>query len=104
MRTGIRRGRSGSVWTAIAVVAVAVSGLAQQDGDQPGSAQSGRVTLAAGSVISVRIADEIDSSHGKVGDLYTGIVDPSVMVGGQVVIPRGTEAHMRVVEDKKGHH
>jgi hypothetical protein len=74
--------------------------------DQPNGAPSEarRVTLPAGSVISVRLADNVDSSHGHVGDLLTGTVDPSVLIGNQVVIPRGTEAHMRMVEDKKGHH
>src|SRR5579863_167945 len=88
---------------------------AQAPGNTPGdpsshaqasapSSRPGRVTLPAGTIISVRIADEVDSSHGKIGDLYTGSVDPSVLIGNQVAIPRGTEAHMRMVEDKKGGH
>lgn len=63
-----------------------------------------RVTLLAGATISVRIADVVDSSRGHAGDLYTGTVDPSVLVRDQVVIPRGTEAHVRMMEDKKGGH
>ena len=66
--------------------------------------QPARVTLSAGTTISVRVADAVDSSHGHVGDLLTGTVDPSVLVHDQVVIPRGTEAHVRMVEDKKGGH
>jgi hypothetical protein len=52
----------------------------------------------------VRIADEINSSHNHTGDLFTGIVDPSVMIHDRVVIPRGTEAHVRMAYDKKGGH
>jgi hypothetical protein len=63
-----------------------------------------RVTLPAGTVIEVRIADEVNSSHNHSGDLITGIVDPSVLVNNHVVIPRGTEAHVRMAEDKKGGH
>jgi hypothetical protein len=63
-----------------------------------------RITLSPGMVISVRIADKVDSSHGHSGDLLTGMVDPSLMVNNRVVIPRGTEAHVRMVEDKKGGH
>jgi hypothetical protein len=63
-----------------------------------------RVTLAPDTVISVRIADEINSSKNHTGDIFTGIVDPSVLVHDQVVIPRGTEAHIRMAEDKKGGH
>jgi len=60
------------------------------------------ITLPEGTVISVRIADKINSSHNQAGDIFIGTVDPSVLVDGYVVIPRGTEAHLRMVEDKKG--
>ena len=62
------------------------------------------VTLPSGYVIPVRLADEVDSSHDKAGELFTGTVDPSVLVNDHVVIPRGTEAHIRMVEGKKGGH
>ena len=65
---------------------------------------SDRITLTPGMVISVRIADKVDSSHEHTGDLLTGIVDPSLIVNDRVLIPRGTEAHVRMVEDKKGGH
>ncbi len=89
------------------------SGGAQEDAApaQPGQNQpvtsptdSGPITLSPGMVISVRIADKVDSSKGHSGDLLTGIVDPSLIVNGRVLIPRGTEAHVRMVEDKKGGH
>jgi len=60
------------------------------------------ITLTPGTTISVRIADTVNSNHNKAGDLVTGTVDPSVFISNQVVIPRGTEAHMRVMEDRKG--
>jgi hypothetical protein len=62
------------------------------------------VILPAGYVIPMRLADEVNSSHDKAGDLFTGTVDPSVLVHDHVVIPRGTEAHIRMVEAKKGGH
>ncbi len=68
------------------------------------SDDEGTVTLPSGYVIPVRLADEVNSSHDKAGDLFTGAVDPSVLVNDHVVIPRGTEAHIRMVEDKKGGH
>lgn len=63
-----------------------------------------RITLPTGTTISIRIADEVDSSHNHAGDLITGTVDPSVFIADHVVIPRGTEAHVRVTEDQKGGH
>lgn len=67
-------------------------------------AEGERVTLPPDTIISVRIADEINSSKNHTGDIFTGIVDPSVMVHENVVIPRGTEAHVRMAEDRKGGH
>jgi hypothetical protein len=78
---------------------------AQQDWDRTSTdTDSDAVTLPSGYVIPVRLADEVNSSHDKAGDLFTGTVDPSVLVHDHVVIPRGTEAHIRMVEDKKGGH
>jgi hypothetical protein len=63
-----------------------------------------RILLPAGTEISVRIADRVDTNHLHTGDLLTGIVDPSLMLNDRVVIPRGTEAHMHLAENKKGGH
>jgi hypothetical protein len=60
------------------------------------------VTLPVGTVISVRLADTVDSNHSHPGKESSGTVDPSVLVGNRVVIPRGTEAHIRMMAGKKG--
>jgi hypothetical protein len=79
--------------------------LARRDDRRSDVSQQGdRVTLPPGTIISVRIADEINSGKNHTGDIFTGIVDPSVLIHDQVVIPRGTEAHVRMAEDKKGGH
>jgi hypothetical protein len=67
-------------------------------------AEGERVTLLPDTIISVRIAGEINSSKNHTADIFTGIVDPSVLVHDRVMIPRGTEAHVRMAEDKKGGH
>jgi hypothetical protein len=78
---------------------------AQQDRDRTSAdTDSDTVILPSGYIIPVRLADEVNSSHDQAGDLFTGTVDPSVLVHDHVVIPRGTEAHIRMVEDKKGGH
>ena len=63
-----------------------------------------KIALPVGTEISVRIADRVDTNHLHSGDLLTGIVDPSLMYNNRVVIPRGTEAHVQLVENKKGGH
>jgi hypothetical protein len=62
------------------------------------------ITLPEGTVIPVRLADEVNSNKDKEGAMFTGTVDPSVLINDIVVIPRGTEAHIRMVERKKGGH
>src|SRR5690242_13677721 len=74
----------------------------QDDSNQRVSDSS--VTLPPGTVISVRIADEISSKRNHAGDIFTGTVDPSVFVEDRVVISRGTEAHIQMVDKKKGGH
>ncbi len=66
--------------------------------------QNERVTLPAGTVISIRLADTVNSNHNHPGDQFSGTVDPSVLVGDRVVIPRGTEARVRMAERRKGGH
>ena len=74
----------------------------QSPGDATAAHRDGTVTLPAGSAISVRIADEVNSNKNHPGDMFVGSVDPSVLVGDRVVIPRGTEAHVEMMDDKKG--
>src|SRR5215475_9547642 len=62
------------------------------------------ITLPEGFAIPVRISDEINSKHARAGEMYSGSVDPSVLVNDAVVIPRGTEAHIRLTHLKKGGH
>jgi hypothetical protein len=62
------------------------------------------ITLPEGFTIPVRITDEINSKHAHTGEMYSGSVDPSVLVNDVVVIPRGTEAHIRMNQLKKGGH
>ena len=76
----------------------------RDDGRSDVPEEGERITLPPDSIISVRIADEISSNKNHTGDIFTGIVDPSVLIHNQVVIPRGTEAHVRMAEDKKGGH
>src|SRR5262245_14348770 len=62
------------------------------------------ITLPEEFVIPIRITDEINSKHAHAGEMYSGSVDPSVLVNDVVVIPRGTEAHLRLTRLKKGGH
>lgn len=60
------------------------------------------MTLPEGTVIEMRMADKVNSNRNRPGDLFTGSVDPSILVENRVVIPRSTEAHIQMVDSKKG--
>ena len=75
---------------------------AQRPFEDDQTARGQVLTLPAGTVVSVRLADAVDSNKNHAGDHFSGAVDPSVLIANRVVIPRGTEAHVLMVDDKKG--
>jgi len=54
------------------------------------------VTIPAGTTLTVRMADSIDSDKSYAGETFRATVDSAVTVNGQVVIPQGAEAIGRV--------
>src|SRR5947209_19702127 len=63
------------------------------NGNAPSSGDYQPITLPEGATIPIRMSDDVNSNHDKPGTLFTGTVDPSVLINDVVVIPRGTEAH-----------
>jgi hypothetical protein len=86
----------------LGVALLAQRAPAQQPFGDDQTAQGQTLTLPAGTVVSVRLADSVNSNKSHAGDHFSGTVDPSVLIANQVVIPRGTEAHVLMVEDKRG--
>ena len=56
------------------------------------------VTLPAGTAINVRLTQAIDVDASKAGQTFKAIVDDPVMIGGNVVIPRGASATLQAVQ------
>ena len=57
--------------------------------------------IPAGTVISVRTIDRIDSKESGVGRTYQASLVDDVVVGGRTIAARGANAQLRVVEMKK---
>jgi hypothetical protein len=57
-------------------------------------------TVPAGSVITVRMIDGIDSSHDQAGQEFDATTDSPVASGSQVVIPQGSTAKVRLVNSE----
>ena len=62
------------------------------------------ITLAAGTVISVRLNDEIDTKTAQAGSTFQGTTATAFTLGGFTAIPSGTPVTGRIVEAKAAGH
>ena len=70
----------------------------------PPPRQPERITIPAGTVVTVRIIDSIDSSRNRPGEEFAATVDAPIVVGDRVVVPRGSDARVRLVESRSAGH
>ena len=59
------------------------------------------IQIPAGTTITVRMIDAVDSDKAHLGQTFRASVDESVSINGQVVIPRGADALAKLVEDQQ---
>lgn len=57
-----------------------------------------KVTIPAGTQISIRLNDEVDSEKANVGDVFHGAISSPVTIDGETVIPTTADVEGRVVE------
>ncbi len=72
----------------------------QQNNGDYSSSNSG-LELPAGTQLTVRMIDSVDSEVSRMGDTFRASIDEPVMVNGQSVIPRGADVVARLVDDQK---
>jgi hypothetical protein len=61
---------------------------------------SGR-EIPSGTEISVRMIDSIDSDTANEGDEFRASLDQPITIGSDVVVPKGTDAKVKLVEEKE---
>jgi hypothetical protein len=59
-----------------------------------------QITIPAGTVVNVRMIDSITSDRNYAGQTFRGSLDNSIRVGNAVVLPRGANALVKLVEVK----
>ena len=65
----------------------------------PHAAKAGStVVVPAGTMLTVRMTDSIDSTKTAPGERFRASIDDPVVVGNQVVIPRGADCTVQVVQ------
>ncbi len=67
---------------------------------QPPAPQPVEVTIPAGTTVTVRMIDGIDSSQNRPGEEFAASVDAPVVVGDHIVIRKGADARVRLVQAK----
>jgi len=73
-------------------------GFAQQ---QPPPMPVPGIQIPAGTPITVRMIEKVDSSVAHLGQTFRASVDEPVLVNGQTAIPRGADALVKLVEDQQ---
>jgi hypothetical protein len=87
---------------ALAAALFAISPKAASAGAAP--ADTTQFTIPAGTHITVRMIDSVDSKRARPGDEFAGTIAEPVVVGDRVAIPKGSEAKTRLVEAKTAGH
>ena len=59
------------------------------------------VTYPVGTSLTVRTTSEIDTDRNRVGDTFTATLEEPLMMGSQVIAPRGAEVKGRITEAKE---
>jgi len=82
----------------------AASSQAAAPAAAPAPPEPQRLAIPAGTVITVRMIDSIDSSRNRPGEEFAATVDNPVVVGDKVVIPRSSDARVRLVQSRSAGH
>lgn len=69
------------------------------EGDEAGSS-SRSVTIPAGTRISIRTIDAIDSTKNRVGDRFQASLEEALSIDGKVVVPKGADVYGRLEESR----
>jgi hypothetical protein len=59
------------------------------------------IELPAGTTITVRMIDSVDSERDSLGQTFKASLDEPVMLNGEVVIPRGNDVLVKLVNEKQ---
>jgi hypothetical protein len=62
----------------------------------PPPAQPAQVEIAAGTTLSIRMIDGVDSSENQPGEIFHASLDAPIVVGDQVVVPKDADVYVRL--------
>jgi len=59
------------------------------------------IQIPAGTAITVRMIDSVDSNIARLGQTFRASIDEPILINGQTVIPRGADATAKLVQDQQ---
>jgi hypothetical protein len=62
----------------------------------PPPPQPKQYQLAAGSTVTIRMIDGVDSSKNQAGEVFHASLDAPIVVGNDVVVPKGADVYLRL--------
>lgn len=68
------------------------------------TAKSNTVTVPAGTVVTVRMIDKIDSKINQPGQEFAASLNSAVVAGDRIAFPQGAECRVRLVQAKESGH
>jgi hypothetical protein len=84
-------------------VVPAVSAAVPPEATSPKPSPLGpEIGIPSGTILRVRLDQELDTERNRTGDRFSAILDAPVVVSGQVVIPRGTRFRGHVTSAQSG--
>ena len=63
--------------------------------------RAGAVTIPAGTQVTIRMVETVDSQNSYAGETFRAAVDNPIQVDGKIIVPRGAEALGRLVNVEK---
>jgi len=71
---------------------------------QPAPKPQEHLTIPSGTVVTIRMIDNIDSSRNRPGEEFAASLDSPIVEGDRVVVSRGADARVRLVNAKSAGH
>lgn len=59
------------------------------------------MTIPAGTPITVRMIDTVDSETSRLGDTFRASLEDPILINGETIVPRGADVTARLAEDRK---
>lgn len=67
----------------------------------PATSTASGIELSAGTQLTIRMIDDVDSERDRLGQTFKASLDEPVTFGSDVAIPRGADVVVKLVEDKQ---